>query len=110
MCQNEMKAAEKINQRTCTSVVGIIIGVSAVQDVFIVKVKNADFATNRPTIFQHHICHVYETAINDLSYVVAAIVHGPVEVRCGALLWRVEPCTGTSTAVVLTSVKWNNLL
>ena len=27
---------------------------------------------------------------------ILAIVQGPVEVRCGALLWRVEPCTGTS--------------
>ena len=55
MCQNETKAAEKNYQRTCTSVVGIIIGVSAVQVVFIVNVKNADFATNRPTFFQHHV-------------------------------------------------------
>ena len=66
MCQNETKAAEKNYQRTCTSVVGIIIGVSAIQNVFKVIVKNAEFATNRPTNFQHHICHFYETAINDL--------------------------------------------
>ena len=51
MCQNETKAAEKNYQRTCTSVVGIIIGVSAIQDVFKVIMKNADFATSRPTIF-----------------------------------------------------------
>ena len=67
MCQNEVKADEKIYQRTSASVVVIIIGVGEIQDVFKENVKNADFATNRPTIFQHHICHFYETDITDLS-------------------------------------------
>ena len=58
MCQNKVKTAKNYQRP---------LHLWLVKMFFMETVKNAYFATKWPTIFQHYICHFYETNITDLS-------------------------------------------